>query len=77
MSTIPKWNVVMSEKQREAWNARPVSVTVQELCPRCNKLVEGVSKRTVYTGFGTKIEETCCAPCAEAIREEYNGVIYC
>lgn len=70
-------NAVMSSEQRAAWNKRPMVVTVKDCCPRCNKLVEGVQKRVIFSGFGTKIEETCCTPCAEAIREEYNGVTYC
>lgn len=67
----------MTPEERKRWNNRPMVVTVRELCGKCNNLVEGVQKRTIFTGFGTKIEETCCVSCAEAIRAEYNGVVHC
>ena len=67
----------MNATALEEWHHRPLKVRVLDLCPICNKLAEKVEKRAIYSGFGTRIEETCCAPCMEALRDEYNGVICC
>jgi hypothetical protein len=67
----------MNATALEAWRNRPLQVRVLDLCPLCKKLAEKVEKRVIYSGFGTRIDETCCEPCMQVVREEYNGVMCC
>ncbi|APR40002.1 hypothetical protein [Paraburkholderia sp. SOS3] len=63
----------MESKSLEAWRNRPMKVTVMELCPRCEKLVEGVETRSFYGAFGQRFSAYCCQPCLVLVRNEALG----
>jgi hypothetical protein len=63
----------MNQQALDAWRNRPMSVTVKELCPKCEKLTDGVQKRRVYGMFGQAFSVLCCAPCAPLLQLEYLG----
>lgn len=61
----------MDAKQREAWNLRPMVVTVKERCDECGQLRYDVQKRTNYW---PNITATCCAKCFAEMVGECSGV---
>jgi hypothetical protein len=64
----------MNQQALDAWRNRPMSVTVKEICPRCNTLSVGVQSRTMFGAWGQRFTEICCQPCAPVVQAEYLGV---
>lgn len=64
----------MTPKEREAWNSRPVSVTVFTRCDECGELKQdpAVQKREYEAGYYVRpkfsVKATCCAPCFEVVK---------
>ncbi len=61
----------MSEKDREAWNSRPVQTTVRDLCDCCKTLQQAVKERTnAYPYFKLKSCQGCFdAECTKREKE--------
>lgn len=55
----------MDRTQREAWNNRPTTTRVLEICPCCDELREHVKKRQIPPRYwyGKPVEITSCEPC--------------
>lgn len=56
----------MTPKERQAWNSRPMTVRVVELCLECKVLKEGVKKREGRLhGYGALFKLHSCERCFE------------
>lgn len=65
----------MNDRQLEAFWHRPMKVDVFTRCPVCEKLVQGVEKRKISIGFGQLLEQECCTPCVQVVKDEYAAVV--
>ncbi|SDH10866.1 hypothetical protein SAMN05216466_107129 [Paraburkholderia phenazinium] len=61
----------MDQKERDAWNARPMVVTVKEHCLECKTLQGTVEPREYASYWPTvSLKLTSCAPCFEIAKQK-------